>query len=388
MAHDGTAPVIAAELERHGITELRASDRAVFVFDHYYPPANEREATLHQVARRFAAQHRIPVLAGLGIAHQVLPERGMVWPGTIVVGADSHTCSLGAFGALPIGLGATDVAAALATGRTWLEVPELLRIRLAGELREGVDAHDLALHVVGAVGTSGALGRGIEFVGPGIPGLELQARFKLANHAVEMGAVTVLFGVDERSRAWLAERGARLDGADLVPVDLLGRDADVEIELARVERSVALPHSPDNVRELAGLAGGEGILVDQVFVGSCAGGRIEDLRALVAALGGRHVADGVRLLVGPASAEVLAAAIGEGLHARLSEAGATFLPPGCGACLGRFGALAPGEVGVATQNRNFVGRAGAASSSLYLASPRTAAGVALTGRLRAEGGGA
>ena len=378
MAHDGTGPVVARALHAHGIEELAGADRAIFVFDHYYPPAGAREAELQRVARKFAEGHGIPVLAGEGIAHQVLPERGLVAPGTVLVGADSHTCMMGAVGAYAAGLGATDVAAVLATGQVWLEVPRTLKIRLHGELPIGAASQDLVLQIIATVGCDGALGMAIEFCGPAVSALTMSDRLKLADHAVEMGAVAGLVGVDDRCAAWLRERGASLEHADRAPLDHEGHDADVEIDLADVQPLAALPSRPDRGVPLDQIAP---VDVDQVFIGSCAGGRLDDLRAAAEVLRGRRVAIRVRLLVGPASAEVYRDALADGTLATLSEAGAVVLPPGCGACMGRLGTLGDGEISVTTQNRNFTGRAGAPSSELYLASAHTAALAALSGRL-------
>jgi 3-isopropylmalate/(R)-2-methylmalate dehydratase large subunit len=404
MAHDGSGPVIARSLARHGIDTLAAADRAVLVFDHFYPPTSVTEAGLHTEARGFAARHGIPVYEGRGIAHQLLPELGLVQPGTVLVGADSHTCTGGAFGALAIGLGATDVAAVLATGRLWLEVPRVLRVRLTGTLTPPATGQDLVLQLLGMVGTSGALGMALEFTGPGVCGLRMSDRMKLANHAVEMGAVCGLLPVDQRTRRWLADRGADLRYAahvadESATGDVDGADVDeMSIDLSRVRPMVALPSRPDRVRPLRADGSGEGggssgdrepggVLgeaVQQVFIGSCAGGRLEDLREAAEVLRGQRVAPGVRLLVGPPSEAVLREAIADGTLTTLMAAGATVLPPGCGACLGRLGTLGDDEVCVSTQNRNFAGRSGSASARIYLASPTTAAHTAITGYLPGE----
>ncbi|MET7768833.1 aconitase/3-isopropylmalate dehydratase large subunit family protein [Nocardia sp. NPDC005366] len=376
MAHDGSGPVVAQALNRHGITELAAADRTVFVFDHHYPPITEREADLQAQARRFAESNGIPVYAGAGIAHQLLPELGLIAPGTVMVGGDSHTCTGGAFGALAIGFGATDVAAVLATGRLWLEVPGVLRVGLTGSLGNGTTAQDLALAITTEVGMGGAIGMVVEFVGPAIAELSVADRMKLSNHAVEMGAVTGVFPVDATVLAWLAERGADLTHADRA-VD--GDDPwDLTVDLGDVVPTLARPSRPDRTVAASDL---EPIEVNQVFIGSCAGGRLEDLHEAVQVLGGQKVHPDVRLLVGPASAEVYQRAVEDGSIARLTAAGATVLPPGCGACLGRLGTLAAGEVAVSTQNRNFVGRCGSAESEVYLGSPTTAANAALSGRV-------
>jgi 3-isopropylmalate/(R)-2-methylmalate dehydratase large subunit len=381
MAHDGTGPVLSRTLDEHGITRLAAADRTVFIFDHYYPPSTPREAMLHATAREFAARHGIPVYAGQGIAHQVIAEKVFATPGTLFVGGDSHTCTAGALGAFAMGVGATDVAAVVASGRIWLETPVVIRVRLVGALPEHATAHDLVLTIVGRIGMQGGLGKTLEFVGPAVQSLSMSDRLKISNHAVEMGAIAGIFGVDAQTRAWIEERGGNLAYAERVPHDADGDGADVEIDLAQVKPRVALPSRPDRVMDLDALE--ETVKVQQVFLGSCAGGRLDDLRAAAEILQGKRIAEGVRLLVGPASAEVAAAAMEEGTLSTLLRAGATILPPGCGACMGWIGTLGEGEVEVSTQNRNFVGRAGAPSSRIYLASPVTAARVALTGVLEA-----
>lgn len=376
MAHDGSGPAAIRALVAQGIDCIAAAERTVFIFDHYFPPATAREAELQGIARDFANRHGIPVYAGRGISHQLLPELGKVYPGTVLIGGDSHTCTAGACGAFAMGVGATDLAAVMSTGRIWLQVPEELRIRLVGTRHASASGHDLALAVVAAVGISGALAKAVEFVGPAIEGLDMATRLKLANHTVEMGAVAGLFGIDERARRYLQARGADLSYLAVAPHDSDGRNAHIEVDLSRVRPLVARPSQPDNVVQLDNA---ERVRVDQVFIGSCAGGGLDDLRAAAKTVRGRRVHDGVRLLVGPASAEVLRDAAADGTMGTLVEAGATVLPVGCGACMGRLGTLGEGDVAVATQNRNFVGRAGHPRSSLYLASPASAAQAALDG---------
>ncbi len=382
FAHDGTGPVIARTLEKHGIEELAGADRMVLVYDHYYPPVTLPEAEMQQRGRAFARRYGIPIYAGEGICHQVLLERGLVAPGKVLIGADSHTSTAGALGALAIGLGATDVAAVVASGRMWLEVPETIRIRLSGRLDPEVDGHDLALTVVGKVGMQGGLGKVLEYVGPGVEHLAVSDRLKVTNFSAEMGAVTGIMGLDDRGAAWLEARGADLSSRELVELDRRGSDADLEIDLAEVKTSVAAPSSPDATRALDELE--DSVRVDQVFIGTCAGGRLEDLQAAATVLRGRRIKPGLRFLVGPASTEVLTAALEDGTLGTLLAAGAILLPVGCGACMGRQGALGEGEVEVAVQNRNFVGRAGHPGSQIYLASAVTAARCALTGTLGPE----
>ncbi len=377
MAHDGTGPVVARTLEASSLTRLRGADRAIFIFDHYYPPTTTREAQLQARASAFAARHGIEVVRGQGIAHQVLPERGLLTPGTIFVGADSHSCTAGAFGTLGIGLGATDVAGVLASGELWLQVPPVLRIRLVGTLATGIDGHDLALAIVKRLSVRGALDHVLEIDGPGLATLGIADRMKLANFAIEVGAVGCVMAIDSLTTEWLAERGVHCDVGDLLAADSCGV-ADIEIDLARVDVSVAKPGAPDRGASLAELAETR---VDQVFIGSCAGGRLEDLREAAAVLAASTVHPGVRLIVAPASAEIYAHAVAEGIVEQLLAVGATLLPPGCGACLGRWATLADDEVEVATQNRNFVGRAGSAKARIILASAPTAARCAITGTI-------
>jgi 3-isopropylmalate/(R)-2-methylmalate dehydratase large subunit len=382
MVHDGTGPTMARALERHGITDLTAVDRLVVVFDHYFPPTGPREAALHAEARVFCRTHDVPLYEGQGIAHQLLPERGLVGPGQVYVGADSHTCTAGALGALAIGLGATDVAAVVASGRVWMEVPETLQVRLVGALPGGTSAHDLVLEIVGRIGSDGAAGRALEFVGPALAGLSMDDRLKLANFGIEMGAFVTLIGVDAHSLEWMKGRGTDCSRVGAVELDTVGADAQVELDLGAVRLSVAMDPSPDKRRDLDQV---EPLQVDQVFIGSCAGGRLSDLAAaatVLEAYGG--VRKGVRLLVGPASLEVHKLARESGVLGRLEAMGAVVLPTGCGACMGKIGALAAGEVAVSTQNRNFVGRVGSPEARILLASPEIAAATAALGRLPEE----
>lgn len=382
MAHDGTGPVVSGILDSHQITKLDAANRTVFIYDHYYPPATQRESDLQSIGRNFAKRYGIPVYQGQGIAHQLIAEKAFVTPGTILVGADSHTCTAGALGAFAMGVGATDVAASVATGQIWLKVPDTLRIRLVGQLPNDATSQDLILTIISKIGTQGALGKAIEFVGPAIKYLGISDRLKLANHAVEMGAITGIFGFDSITQKWLEAREGDLTFVDRVRHDNLGLHSDIEFDLSTVCPKVALPSKPDLVIDRAEIKGR--ILVNQVYIGSCAGGRIDDLRAAAEILKGKHIAEGLRLLVAPASAEIAANAIEEGIVAIFLKAGATILPPGCGACMGWIGTLGDGEVEVSTQNRNFVGRAGSTKASIYLSSSITAAKIALKGVLEKE----
>ena len=379
MAHDGTGPTVAGILDAHQLEKLDGAKQTVFVYDHYFPPKTQREAAMQSRGRDFANRYDIPVYAGKGIAHQLIAEKALVAPGTVLVGADSHTCTAGALGAFAMGVGATDVAASIAMGKIWIAVPEVLRIRLVGELPKDATSQDLILMILRKVGTQGGLGKAIEFVGPAIGKLSISDRLKLSNHAVEMGAITGIIGFDEATEKWLKDRNGDLSFANRVPHDNEGLNADFEFDLATVSPKVALPSKPDLVIDQSEME--ESIVVDQVYIGSCAGGRIDDLRAAAEILEGKQIAEGLRLLIAPASAEIAAQAMKEGIMGTFLESGATILPPGCGACLGWIGTLGDGEVEVATQNRNFTGRAGSTKASIYLASSVTAAKVALKGVL-------
>lgn len=377
MAHDGSGPVIARYLDKYGFDTLHAADRTVIVFDHYYPPKNEREASHQAVARAFCSKHQIRLHEGEGIAHQLLPELGDIQPGTVFVGADSHSCTAGAFACFGTGLGATDVAGVVLSGKLWLQVPDIVRVGLSGQLNEGISPHDLVLDILRVVTTRGAIGKVLEFVGPGIGTLDIAARMKIANHAVEMGAIAGVMGVDDKAIEWLTERGADVSRAGELTIDTNLDDCDHYIDLAAIRPATASPSKPDNV---ASLSDTPEVDISQVFIGSCSGGRLEDLHEVAEIVRGKRAKPGVKFLVGPASLTVLNAAMEDGTLRTLIDAGATILPPGCGACMGNIGALGPDEIEVATQNRNFTGRAGSAKSKMYLASPTTAAKVALTGK--------
>lgn len=380
MAHDGSGPVVVNTLKKHRIDKMLGIKQLVFVFDHYYPPKTEREAKLQKVVREFSSKFNVPLLQGVGIAHQILPEKGLLNPGTVFVGGDSHTCTGGAFGIYATGLGATDVAGVLASGKLWIQVPELMRIRLENKLSENVNGNDVVLHILREIGFNGALGKSVEFSGPGIAELSIEDRMKISNSGVEMGAVASIFPVDDTAQNWLKNKGCNLESASIA-APFEQAEYDLLVDLSQVEKLIAFPSKPDNVYKVKEV---DLIKVDQVFIGSCSGGFLEDLTIAAQLLEGRKVAEGVRLLIGPSSQEVYMQAVKEGIIEKLITAGADILPPGCGACLGNIGALGDGEVSIATQNRNFVGRAGSAESSIYLASSYVAAKAAVEGTVRSE----
>jgi 3-isopropylmalate/(R)-2-methylmalate dehydratase large subunit len=379
LSHDNTAAV--ADIFREiGVARVARPDIHVVVLDHACPAPTTRHAQNHQSTRRFVAQQSIANFydVGRGVCHQVLAEEGFALPGALVVGADSHTTTAGAFGAFAAGIGRSEMAAIMATARIWLRVPESLKIVVHGRLGEGVTSKDLALHVIGGLGADGALYQSVEWHGEGIEALDVEARMVIANLMAEMGAKNAYIPPDDVTRTWLEGR-ARKPYAPIYP------DADaayaevVEYDAAAVEPAVAKPHTVDNVAPVREVAGTR---IDQAFLGTCTNGRLSDLAAAARVLEGRKVAPGVRLIVIPASSEVYLAALEAGYLRTFAEAGAAIESPGCGPCMGNhLGVPAEGEVTISTANRNFRGRMGTQESEIYLASPLVVAASAVAGRI-------
>ena len=381
LMHDNAAAIfgkVGLELERYGPSD---PELPVIVLDHVIPAASEKTATNHQRIRAIVERHRLPNFfdIGVGICHQVMVEQGLVLPGMLVVGSDSHTCSYGAVNALAAGIDRTEAAALLLTGETWFKVPETIRITLHGSLRTMVTAKDLILTIIGRLGADGATYRSIEFHGD-VDRLTFDDRFTITNMGVEMGAKNTVFPVDDVTRAWLESIGAPRDSYKPVWADSgVVSDTTFDFTLADIVPALALPHKVDNYKPVSELAG---MVIQQCLLGTCTNGRLSDLELAAGILKGRHVASGTRLLVAPASREVLKQAIERGVISTLVEAGATILPPGCGPCLGAHqGVLAPGEKCLSTANRNFKGRMGCAEAEIYLASPATVATSAIFGRI-------
>ncbi len=373
MAHDSLTPsIIKIMREELGVERVYDPSRVALVIDHVSPASTTGTANAQNLVRRFAAEQGVRLFdVGSGICHQVLVEEGLARPGLVVVGSDSHSTSYGAVAAFGTGMGSTDVALALATGRTWLRVPETIRVNVRGRFRLGVDAKDLALKIGRELTISGATYCSVEY--HGLDWLPLAGRQTVASMAVEIGAKVGLVPPD----------GVVADRYDVPEWLRTDSDArvlrDIEIDLDELDPQVALPHAVDRVVDLRSIAGTH---VDVVFLGTCTNGRYEDMRAVANALQGRRIASSVRLLVGPASRAELRRAMEDGTAATLVEAGAALMPPGCGPCMGRhLGTLGDGDVCLSTGNRNFRGRMGSPDSSIYLASPLVAAATALTGRI-------
>jgi 3-isopropylmalate/(R)-2-methylmalate dehydratase large subunit len=377
LTHDNTA-AISRQFRKIGVDRVADPNMNVIVLDHVTPAANETYATNHKITREFVAEQGISAFydIGEGICHQVLPEKGHAWPGAVIVGSDSHTPTHGAFGAFSAGIGRTEAAAVMATGQIWLRVPESLRIVVNGKLPARVSAKDVILHIIGDVRADGANYCSVELAGEAIRHMSVASRMVLTNMAAEMGAKNSVVEPDDKTRAWLDGRVTNV--YEEIHADLDATYARViEYDVSGLLPQVARPHTVDNVvaaKELAGTP------INQALIGTCTNGRLEDLEAAAEILRGKHIASNVRLLVLPASREVLLAAIERGIVSDLVTAGATLLNPGCGPCLGAHeGCMAPGEVTMSTANRNFKGRMGSKEAFIYLGSPATVAASALTG---------
>lgn len=365
-----------------GAKKVWDKSRAAFVFDHYSPCPTIKTAANHREMREFVRQQELTYHfdVNAGVCHQVMPEAGLVYPGMILVATDSHTTLHGAFGALGTGCGATDMACILATGELWFRVPEIIEIRLDGTPGPGVYPKDIVLHVLGKIKADGAVYKAIEFTGSYVEGLDVAGRMTICNMAVEMGAKTAYMQPNRAVLDYVRARAVR-------PWEVVESDPDFEyaenhfFTVDDLEPALACPHSVDNVHPLPEIAH-QGIRVDQGYIGSCTNGRVEDLAEAARVLKGRHIAPLTRLIVVPASAQVMQEAMALGYIQTLMAAGATITTPGCAACLGTHeGILAPGEVCITSTNRNFRGRMGSGEASLYLASPATVAASLIEGRI-------
>lgn len=381
LGNDITAPVAIAEFERIGATRVFDPDKIALVPDHFTPNKDIKSAEQVRIMREFAKKHGIThffEIGEMGIEHCLLPEKGMVVPGDLVVGADSHTCTYGALGAFSTGVGSTDIAAAMATGELWFRVPETIRFVFRGSLKPWVGGKDLILYTIGKIGVDGARYKAMEFAGEAISSLSVEGRLTMANMAIEAGGKNGIFMPDQKTVEYLLERTDR-------EYELLESDADAEysevceFDASEIEPQVALPHLPENARPVSEV---KGIQIDQVVIGSCTNGRIEDLREAAAILRNKKVARGVRCIIIPGTQSVYLQAVREGLVEVFVEAGAVVSTPTCGPCLGgHMGVLAAGERAVSTTNRNFVGRMGHPKSEVYLAGPAVAAASAVAGEI-------
>jgi 3-isopropylmalate/(R)-2-methylmalate dehydratase large subunit len=381
MCHDVTTPPAISMLVERGIDRVFDREKVVVPPEHFQPPKDVKSAELHKRLDTWAKQHKIKYyykLGRAGVCHALLPEQGHIRPGEVIVGGDSHTCTYGALAAFSTGIGSTDLAASIATGRLWFRVPASMKFVLNGSLRSGVYSKDVILTVIARIGTDGALYRAMEFVGPALAEMSMEARMTITNMAIEAGAKNGIIGFDDVTKAYLE---GRLKGKQDYTVVASDDDAEYaaveEFDCSTIEPMVALPHLPSG-----GVAVGDcaGMAMDQAYIGSCTNGRIEDLRVAADILKGKEVK--IRTLVVPATPVIWKQASDEGLFDVFYDAGCVISAPTCGACLGGFmGVLAAGEKCISTTNRNFVGRMGSPKSEVYLASPATVAASAVEGKL-------
>ncbi len=381
LGNDITAPVAIHEMDKMKVEGVFDRDKIALVLDHFVPNKDIKSAQHCKCVREFACRHDITNffdVGEMGIEHALLPEKGLTVAGDVIIGADSHTCTYGALGAFSTGVGSTDMAAGMATGKAWFKVPAAIKFNLTGKPAKWIGGKDIILHIIGRIGVDGALYRSMEFTGDGISHLTMDDRFTIANMAIEAGGKNGIFPVDDRAKKYMEVHSKR-------PYTVYEADADAEyeeeytIDLSALRPTVAFPHLPDNTRVIDEVGD---ISIHQVVIGSCTNGRMEDLRAAASILKGKKVAKGVRAIVIPATQQIYLDAMAEGLLKIFIEAGAIVSTPTCGPCLGGYmGILAEGERCVSTTNRNFVGRMGHVESEIYLASPAVAAASAVAGKL-------
>lgn len=381
LGNDITSPVAIAEYKKLDKNSVFDNKKVAMVMDHFAPNKDIKAATQCKMCRDFAGDMNIENffdVGKMGVEHAVLPEKGLVVSGNVVIGADSHTCTYGALGAFSTGVGSTDMACGMATGKAWFKVPSAIKFELKGQLSEHVSGKDVILHIIGMIGVDGALYRSMEFCGEGLHTLSVSDRLCMANMAIEAGAKNGIFEVDDKTLEFIKNAG----GKDPV---VYAADPDAEydetyvIDLSEIKSTVAFPHLPENTHTVDEI---DDIKIDQVVIGSCTNGRLEDLEIAASILKGKKVHDGVRTIVIPATQKIYLEAMEEGLLKIFIEAGAIVSTPTCGPCLGgHMGILAEGERAVATTNRNFVGRMGHPKSEVYLASPAVAAASAITGKI-------
>ena len=379
---DGTGPLTVQEFKKLGIPKLKNPERCILFIDHAAPSPRKELSNTHKVLREFSKEYGAVLSdVGAGVCHQRLVET-FVNPCEILVGADSHTCTSGALGAFATGMGSTDIAVAMALGKTWLKVPATYKVEVSGKFREGICSKDLMLYLIGMIGADGATYKALEFCGDTIENMTMSERFTLANMAVEAGAKAGLFVADEKTHEFLKSRGRGDKFRTLKPDTDAVYERVIKIKAEDVGHTVSCPHTVDNVKAVEELSD---VKVNQVYVGTCTNGRIEDLRVVAKILKGKKINPDVRMLICPASKDIYLQALDEGLITIFVEANATILPPGCGPCVGvHAGTLADGEVCLATQNRNFQGRMGNVNGFIYLASPYVAAYTALRGYICAK----
>ncbi|MFA5928240.1 MAG: 3-isopropylmalate dehydratase large subunit [Candidatus Margulisiibacteriota bacterium] len=386
LGNDITAPVAINEFRKIGVSKVFDKNRIALVPDHFTPNKDIKSAEQVKVLREFAKEMGIVnffEVGRMGVEHALLPELGLVLPGDLIIGADSHTCTYGALGAFSTGVGSTDLAACMATGEVWFKVPESIKFNLNGKLPKDVTGKDLILYIIGLIGVDGALYKSMEFAGDAVYELSMEGRLTMANMAIEAGGKNGIFPVDEKTKAYVKE--AQKAGIRIAEPKFYASDPDAvyakvyDIDVTKLEPQVAFPHLPENSKPLSKVGN---IKIDQSYIGSCTNGRIEDMRQAAEVLKGRHVHPEVRLIIIPATPKVYRQIIDEGIMEVFLDAGAAVSTPTCGPCLGgHMGILAAGEKTIATSNRNFVGRMGSPKSEVYLSNPAVAAASAIAGKI-------
>ena len=383
LGNDITTPVAINEFNKNGFNRVFDKDKIAIVLDHFVPNKDIKAAEQSKQCREFACQHCVSHfydVGKMGIEHALLPEQGIVTAGDCIIGADSHTCTYGALGAFSTGVGSTDMAAGMATGTAWFKVPAAIRFNLTGKLPANCSGKDVILTIIGKIGVDGALYKSMEFVGDGVASLSMDDRLCICNMAIEAGAKNGIFPVDDVTRAYLEGRSER-PGVEYSADPDAEYEQTIEIDLSKIVPTVACPHLPENTHPAAELGD---IKIDQVVIGSCTNGRMEDMETAYRILKGKTVAPGVRCIIIPATMQIYRECVERGYVTAFIDSGAVVSTPTCGPCLGGYmGILAEGERCVATTNRNFVGRMGHVKSEVYLASPATAAASALTGCITA-----
>ncbi len=382
LGNDITSPVAIKEMEKFNSQGVFNKDKIALVPDHFVPNKDIKSAEHCKCVREFARRNEITnyfEVGEMGIEHALLPEKGLTVAGDVIIGADSHTCTYGALGAFSTGVGSTDMAAGMATGKAWFKVPSAIKFNIVGKPDKWVSGKDVILHIIGMIGVDGALYKSMEFVGEGIANLSMDDRFTIANMAIEAGGKNGIFPVDDVAEAYMREHSTRQYKIYEADEDAV-YDEEYTIDLSTLRPTIAFPHLPENTHTIDEIK--EDICIDQVVIGSCTNGRLDDLRIAAEVLEGKKVKKGLRCIVIPATQAIYLQAMEEGLLKTFIEAGAVVSTPTCGPCLGGYmGILAEGEKCVSTTNRNFVGRMGHITSEIYLASPAVAAASAITGKI-------
>ena len=384
LGNDITSPVAIKEMAKMHVEGVFDKDKIALVPDHFVPNKDIKSAEHCKCVREFACKHDITnyfEVGEMGIEHALLPEKGLTIAGDVIIGADSHTCTYGALGAFSTGVGSTDMAAGMATGKAWFKVPSAIKFNLGGKPSKWVSGKDVILHIIGMIGVDGALYKSMEFVGEGVANLSMDDRFTIANMAIEAGGKNGIFPVDDLTRAYMKEHSTR-EWVEYAADEDAVYDEEYTIDLASLRPTIAFPHLPENTKTIDEIT--EPIKIDQVVIGSCTNGRLDDLRIAAEIMKDKKIAKGIRCIVIPGTQKIYLQAMEEGLLRTFIEAGAVVSTPTCGPCLGGYmGVLAEGERCVSTTNRNFVGRMGHVNSEIYLASPAVAAASALTGVISA-----